>query len=458
MDRIRSADQESVIRYWDELDEESQIRFEKQLLKVDWNWVQSLNVSGVKSVDWDSLSARAEPAPAIELEREHSGISRAEATREGERLLRAGKVAQILVAGGQGTRLGFDKPKGLYPIGPLSQKTLLQLLIEKVIGASDFYETAIPVLIMTSPATHDETIEYLTANKRFGLAEDQCVVFCQGTMPAVDSETGKLLLESKGRLFASPNGHGGMVQAFSDHGCLELLKSKGIESIFYGQIDNPLLQVCDALTLGYHHQLKSEMTSQVVRKIAATQKVGNVVSLDGKIQIIEYSDLPEAYAKQTDAEGKLKLWAGSIAVHVFETKFLERMIGQPESLPYHQASKKVPFVDDLGNAVEPGEPNAIKFEKFIFDLLPFAQNALAVEVLPRDGFAAVKNAAPAETETPETTQSAMMDLYRRWLDGIGVHVEPDVQVEISPLFAFNEKHLGRKIIETNTVIEPTYFQ
>src|SRR5262249_47577418 len=239
---------------------------------------------------------------------------------------------------------------------------------------------------MTSPATDEVTREYLAQHRWFGLPADDCRIFCQGTMWAVDDRFERILLERPDSLFVGPDGHGGMLAAFSKSGCLADAQQRGVKHIFYGQIDNPLLQVCDELFLGSHVLADSEMTTQVVKKRDALERVGNVVSIDGQVQMIEYSDLPEQFARQTNADGSLKLWAGNLAVHAFDLQFLARVATQRDALPFHTATKKVSCLDAAGNTVEPSKPNALRFEKFIFDLLPLAKNALVVEADPAEAF------------------------------------------------------------------------
>jgi len=276
-------------------------------------------------------------------------------------------------------------------------------------------------------------------------------------MPAVDAN-GKLLLEGKGKIFVSPDGHGGTLGALVKSGCLNDAMKRGVKHLFYGQVDNPLIQICDPALIGYHVKSGSEMTSQVVRKLEPTQKVGNVIEADGKVQIIEYSDLPEEHARQTNPDGTLKLWAGSIAVHIFAVDFLNNSSKEADTLPFHQARKIVPFIDETGTTVKPNKPNAIKFERFIFDLLPYAKNAIVCEVAPADGFCAVKNAPPAPSETPDHVKAAISDLYARWLKSAGAKIEPGVSVEISPLFAPDAESLKRKLELGTTVRQSTYFE
>ena len=210
--------------------------------------------------------------------------------------------------------------------------------------------------------------------------------------------------------------------------------------------------MCIRDRIGYHALSKSEMTTQVVRKIEALQKVGNVVEVDGVVQIIEYSDLPEEFARQTNDDGSLKLWAGNIAVHIFSADFLNRSLADADSLPFHRANKKVPFINADGKAVTPDSPNAFKFEKFIFDLLPLAKNAIVCEVDPAEGFCAVKNAPPATSETPQHVKEAIVALHRNWLESAGAKVADGVQVEISPMFATDREALAAKV-EAGTMIE-----
>jgi UDP-N-acetylglucosamine/UDP-N-acetylgalactosamine diphosphorylase len=276
-------------------------------------------------------------------------------------------------------------------------------------------------------------------------------------MPAVDAETKQVLLAARDSLFLSPDGHGGMLAAFHKSRCLEDARQRGIEHLFYGQVDNPLLQICDESLIGYHLLAQSEMTSQVIRKRDPLEKVGNVAEIDGRMQIIEYSDLPDECARLQNEDGTLRLWAGSIAVHVFALAFLDRMKDAVDALPFHRANKKAAYLTEDGSLVEPQHPNAIKFERFIFDLLPQARNAIVVEEDPREAFAAVKNAAGAPSETAETAQAAMVQQDRAKLEAAGVTVAEDVPVEINPRWAFDAEEVARKLGPNQTVREPRYF-
>lgn len=465
IDQLKSIlepfNQTHVLQFWDTLTPDQQSSLADQIESFDLQQLQQLYQSQNAESHWGELAARSEVPPAITLADFADQASFDQAYENGAQLLSGGKVGMIIVAGGQGSRLGFDHPKGLYPIGPISDISLFQIFIEKVIARAKQFGSTIPLYIMTSPPTHEETIEYLTNENFFGFNPDDVMIFCQGVMPAVDSD-GKLLLQDKGEVFVSPDGHGGALLALEKSGALADMKKRGVEHAFYGQIDNPLVQVCDPALLGYHAKSGSEMTSQVVRKTAPSQKVGNVVIADGKVQIIEYSDLPEENASQTKPDGSLKLWAGSIAVHIFKTDFLQRMLDTAGSLPFHRAHKKVAFVGPTGETTQPEQNNAVKFEKFIFDLLPSAANAIICEVDPADGFNAVKNAPPADAETPDHVRQAISDLHTRWLNGCGVKVSDGVKIEISPLYAPDQKSLQAKIADDpnfpKQITADTYFQ
>ncbi len=461
-EKLRPLGQEHLLQFWDELDDAERTTLAQQIADIDFAEIAKLGKQAHATDepaddDHAARARRAAPPPAIRLNEQKSAAAAAARAR-GEQALREGKLGAVIVAGGQGSRLGFEHPKGLYPIGPVSQASLFQILFEKVAATGRRYGADIPLYIMTSPATHEETVAALAKHKNFGLAAKNVCVFCQGTMPAVDEASGRLLLESKGSLFLSPDGHGGMVRALAHSGALDDMQKRGLTQLFYMQVDNPLVVVCDPLFIGYHLAEKSEVSTEVVAKTNPRDRVGNVASIDGQVQIIEYSDLPDDVAKLRADDGSLKLWAGNIAVHVFDVAFLRRMASGGGQLPFHFARKKVPYVDDAGNIVEPEKSNAIKFEQFIFDLLPAARSALVVEVDEREVFAPVKNAPGSERDSPEHVRAEMIRLHRRWLTAAGANVDPHVVVEISPLFALDAVEVAKKIEPGRIVVGELYFQ
>lgn len=451
------ASQQHLLAHVETLSEQQQERLAAQIEKIDFALMHELFSGHEKSIDWSELAQRAEPPEAFRLAAASNRFSAEQAIAAGEQAIRDGRLGTIVVAGGQGSRLGFEHPKGMYPIGPLSNRTLFQFHVEQIRALARRYGVSIPLYLMTSPATHDETVAFFQQNQRFGLPEKDLKIFCQGTMPAVDAETGKLLLAEPGVVFESPNGHGGTLAALADNGCLADMQSRGISELFYFQVDNPIVEICQPEIIGYHLLSHSEMSTQVAAKSDPMDKVGNIVSVDGKMTVIEYSDLPAQLADRCDAQGNPVFWAGNLAVHVFATEFLRRASADASTLPFHRALKKVAFVDESGNRVEPHEPNAIKFERFIFDLLPAAQNPIAVEAETGEVFAPVKNASGAEKDSPETARAAIVAKHRRMLENAGATVKAGVQVEINPLFALDAKELKHKITNSLFVNSDQYF-
>ncbi len=458
LDRLTEFGQEHLLDFWHELSADERSSLQQQIEAIDFVLLLSLVANKELGNRWAEVAAHADSPPTANDATSITPAVRRHATELGRQALSDGEVAVILVAGGQGTRLGFDLPKGMLPVGPISQRTLFQVLVDLVRARAQTHGRPIPLVIMTSPATHPTTVQYFSDNDYLGLPPDQVEIVCQGTMPAVDRLTGRVLLGEKHQLSLSPDGHGGMLQALSTHGVLARLRDRGIQHLFYGQIDNPLMQLGDPLTLGFHLLHRSEMTTQVVRKLEPLQRVGNVVLVDGHVHVIEYSDLPEAMARQRLADGRLKLWAGNIAVHVFELAFLERARLKATSLPFHLANKKVPFVDRKGNRIVPSEPNAIKFERFIFDLLPSAERAIVVEIDPADGFAPVKNGLDVATENLFTAQAAMVAQHVRWLRQCGAILADSVPIEIHPLVALDAEQLRDRIESRREFDRATYLQ
>jgi UDP-N-acetylglucosamine/UDP-N-acetylgalactosamine diphosphorylase len=456
--RLKLAKQEHLAAFVDQLSPAEQVQLSQQIDAIDFQLIEQLVSDQHASTDWAKLADRAEPPPAARLEdTAQDALERAKARQRGESALRAGEVGMILVAGGQGTRLGFAPPKGMFPIGPISNRTLFQMHCDRLLAVMKRYNVSIPMYVMTSPATDRETREYFQAHAGCGLAEDQLRIFCQGTMPAVNA-AGKILMATKGQLALSPDGHGGLVAAMEKNGCFADAKSRGLKYFYYAQVDNPLALLCDPELVGFHILAESQMTTQVVKKRFAKEKVGNVLAIDGKVQIIEYSDLPDAVAEKTDADGSLSLWAGNIAVHVFDRSFLESVVESADGLPFHRAHKKVPFVDANGELQEPTTPNAIKFERFVFDLLPMAERAFVVEGDAAEVFAPVKNADGAETDTPEHSKQAMCNLYRRWLESAGVKVAEGVRVEIHPDWALDAAEVAAKIDRPVEFVADTFLR
>ena len=239
------------------------------------------------------------------------------------------------------------------------------------------------------------------------------------------------------------------------------MRERGVRTLFYFQVDNPLVKIADPAFIGLHRQADAEVSFKVIEKLVPDEKVGVVVRVDGRAQVIEYSDLPPELAERRSPEGNLELWAGSIAVHIFERAFIERIVGQLQ-LPFHRALKKVPYVDESGALVQPTGPNAMKFERFIFDALPLAERWTMVETDRAVEFEPLKNAMGPDS--PATVRQRMSDLFADWLERAGATVPRRSNgtvpfgIEISPLFALDDEELRSKL-EPGLVVEaPLYLK
>jgi UDP-N-acetylglucosamine/UDP-N-acetylgalactosamine diphosphorylase len=448
--------QEHLLAFWDQLDPLHRERLASQIAAIDFDMIRKVYAERRDQSDIRQIADRAVSPPSFRLGDAANTIAPDAACAAAVEALRAGQLGVVIVAGGQGTRLGFDHPKGMFPIGPVSGKSLFQIHVEKMVAASQRYKTPIPLYLMTSDATHDETVAYFNEHARFGLPADDLRVFRQGTMPVVDEATGKILLAEPGSVATSPDGHGGMLAALQRSGALADIRRRGVRHLFYFQVDNPLVDICELEFVGYHLLSGSALSSQVVRKQHPLERVGNVVEVDGRLRVIEYSDLPDEVAQRREADGALSIWAGSIAVHVMAVDFLDRMLASADGLPFHLARKKTPFVNEAGRRVEPKEPNAIKFERFIFDLMPAAERAIVVEVDAQDHFAPLKNAPGAKADTPDAVQSQMSALHRKWLVEAGVSVAENTAVEISPLAALDAGEAAARFRGHPPIVEATY--
>jgi UDP-N-acetylglucosamine/UDP-N-acetylgalactosamine diphosphorylase len=452
--QFRQHGQDQVFACWNQLDDEQRRELLKQLQAIDLDEIQTL----YQRREERFVLPQAERIKPIER---MTAEPDSEYRRSGEAAWRQGQVAVLIVAGGQGSRLGFDHPKGMFPIGPVTNKTLFQIHAEKVLALSRRFQTTIPLLIMTSPATHDETEEFFLAHKYFGLSPKDVFFFCQGTMPALDLATGKLLMEAPGRLFTSPNGHGGTLTALADSGLLRQLRDRGIRTIFYFQVDNPLVDVADMAFLGGHLEQNADLSSKVLVKETPEEKLGLFVLVDNKLTIIEYSDLPDDLARQTDEQGRLRFWPGNPAIHLFQVDFLDRVTRDPNGLPWHMAKKKVPCLDAAGQQTAPPKENALKFERFIFDAFPLAERWWLVPMDRRAEFMPLKNATGPDS--PETVRQAMSNLAGNWLQQAGVEVprrangDVAVPLEISALLALDAAELAAKVDPTWHIDGPRYF-
>ncbi len=420
-----------------------------QVAELDLGLIGSLVDRFVIAGEGEAALGEVTEAPTIPLPADaEAERSEADARSAGENLLRSDRVSAVLLAGGQGSRLGFDGPKGNYPFAPITGRTLFSHHAAKIAALRERYGCSLPWYILTSPQNNDVTRASFEEAGWFGLDPDSIRFVIQGTLPAVDARTGAILREAPDRLALSPDGHGGLLSALRRSGALDEMSGAGITTMFTFQVDNPLVRVCRPEFLGYHAQAGADMSNTAVRKVAPEEKMGVVARVDGRPGVVEYSDLPDELAEMRNPDGELTYWAGSIAVHCIEVAFARTLTDGGLKLPYHRALKKVPHVGADGKLVAPDEPNAIKFETFLFDALPAADASITIEAAREDEFAPIKNADGVDSA--ESARLLLNGLYARWFEAAGLAVPrgddgapPDLEVD--PRFALDAAELAAKL-------------
>jgi UDP-N-acetylglucosamine/UDP-N-acetylgalactosamine diphosphorylase len=443
--------QSHLLRFWDELDPAERTQLLDDLEQVDLERCAPLIDTIVKRADPFHLPERLDPPATFPAEPGPNLAKRYQSAREtGAAAIRAGRVAAFTVAGGQGTRLGFDGPKGLFKITPVRDAPLFQVFAENLLGIERRYGRRPRWYIMTSPANHDATRDFFQQNAFFGLSANDVMFFPQRQMPAFLKD-GRIAMSEKHRVALGPDGHGGSLNALAQSGALDDMRRRGIEYISYFQVDNPLVRAIDPLFVGLHVETGSEMSSKAVAKAHDLERVGNFSLADGKLAVIEYSDLPEKLAVSKNPDGSRRFDAGSIAVHILSRAFVERLTakGATVQLPWHRAVKKVPVIDDAGRLVQPAEPNVVKLEAFVFDAIPLAKNPLVLFTPRAEEFSPVKNADGPDS--PATTRRDLLLRAARWLEACGCRVPrdaegmPDLPLEISPAYALDAEDLGERL-------------
>lgn len=460
---LQEHNQSHVLGFWDNLDGNQRADLLAQIETLDLDSVALMQkvLAGKWKTEPSSPrlsevgatpsqgSSSIEPAEVVE----QSESEKAESRRAGEQVLRSGEVGVLVVAGGQGTRLGFDGPKGFFPLAPITNAPLFAIHSRKILGLERKYQTGIPFYVMTSRANDKATRNFFDRHDYFGLSKDRVMFFTQGMWPAL-WEDGKIVLDRPHHMFMSPDGHGGILAALRLSGMLDDMETRGLKTLFYFQVDNPLVEIADPVFIGLHRERDAEMSVKVCAKRDPEEGLGVVAKRDGRNAIVEYTELTGEQKHETLPDGRLKFRYGSVAIHIFSLDFITKEARvesqtRPAGLPLHVAHKKVPYCDRNGKTVEPEKPNAYKFERFIFDVLPNAERTVNVEFAREDEFSPVKNASGPDS--PDTAQRDMMLKYARWLEDCGVEVprnrvgEPLHKIEIDPCFALGSDDLCEKL-------------
>ncbi|CAG1007591.1 UDP-N-acetylglucosamine/UDP-N-acetylgalactosaminediphosphorylase [Phycisphaerales bacterium] len=450
--RLAQVGQDHVLRFYDSLTPAGQQNLLTQIASLDLESLPGLVETYVRNKPRAEVPTDLRPATYYPNNPDAASRpwDRSAAYRRGEDLIRRGKVGAFVVAGGQGSRLGFDGPKGCFPAGAVTGKPLFQVFAENLLGAKDRYSVRVPWYIMTSPLNHDPTVAFFRDHDYFGLSREDTMFFPQGVMPSFDIATGKVPLASKGEVATNPDGHGGCIRALHVSGSLADMQRRGIEHLSYFQVDNPVVRVLDPVFLGLHAgapDSSAEMSSKMVPKAGPDEKVGVFCLAGGKLEVLEYSDLPPDLAKARNPDGSLTYNAGSIAIHIMGVEFLQRLATDPRfALPFHRAEKKVPCIDpESGEPITPAGNNGVKLEKFVFDALALARASIVYETDRVEEFAPIKNATGVDSV--QTSKQLQTLRAARWLESRGVSVprtpggDPDCTLEVSPRTATSAAEL-----------------
>ncbi|HBR19325.1 MAG: hypothetical protein A2Y13_09795 [Planctomycetes bacterium GWC2_45_44] len=447
---LKKYNQAHLLNFFNQLDDAGKTKLLNQIDEIEFDGLNEKIEKYVKKsapVELPKNFSAAPVYPALPKTDEQKA-KYAKAIAQGQKLISSGKVAAFVVAGGQGTRLGFDGPKGDFAISPIKNKTLFRLFAEQIVAAGAKYKFEPVWYIMTSPLNHEQTLDVFKKNDFFGLKKTNVFFFQQGTEVNYSAD-GKILLSEKDELAASPDGHGGSLRAIYKNGAAADMKTRGIEYISYFQVDNPLINIFDPLFVGLHALDNSQMSSKALAKAHPLEKVGNFCVIDGKVTVIEYSDLSDEQAQMKNSDGSLLFSAGSIAIHIINRAFVEQLNAKGFALPYHRAVKKISHIDlSSGKKIAPEKPNGIKLETFVFDALPLAEKSIILETLRSEEFAPVKNADGADS--PAVTKQMMTARAADWLKAAGVSVPvkpdgtPDCIIEMAASFALHKEDIIAK--------------
>ena len=377
-EKLKKYDQMQLLRFFDELSEEEQKGLLSEIERIDFD---AININ-------NKAESKGSIAPIDAMTLSEIDNVREELRETGLRAIREGEAAAVLLAGGQGTRLGLDGPKGTLNVGETRELYIFQCLVESLMKVKEEAGAWIPLLIMTSDKNDAATRAFFEEHDYFGYNKDYVFFFVQEMAPSTDYN-GKIYLEAKNHISLSPNGNGGWFISLKKSGVLDKVKAMGVEWLNVFAVDNVLQKMCDPLFLGATMEAGTPIGAKVVRKNSPDEKVGVMCLRDGHPSIVEYYELTEDMMTETNRDGERAYNFGVILNYLFHVKALEDTAGK--HLPLHIVSKKIPHVDENGTLVKPEEPNGYKFETLVLDMIEMMDGCLVFEVERSKEFAPIKN-------------------------------------------------------------------
>lgn len=426
---LNAAGQQELVAKLESLSGEARSLLERDIASQNWDELKALYTEKSNASLEDNVSNDLKPMP-FKIAADDLRYNFWNET--GRVLLGKGQVAAFLVAGGQGSRLGFDGPKGMFDIGLPSHKSLFQLQAERLQNLAAQVGHPIPWCIMTSPLNHDATVKFFTEHHFFGYAREDIRFFAQGTICALDPN-GKAVVDENNRLALVPDGNGGCFRALAQSGTLAWLVEKGVRYVFLYSVDNALCRICDPAFIGaLASEGRSMSASKVVHKAGPNEKVGIFALQNGKPGVVEYSDLPEQYRDMTNPDGSLVFDGGNLAIHLFKIEGLRKL--QTSRLPWHTARKTVCGIEKCW-----------KFEQFLFDAFPLLGSMMPFGVIREEEFSPVKNAEG--NDSPKTARNMIGRLHREWLRKAHVEINPNKLYEVSPTISYAGEGLSRRLFE-----------
>ena len=400
---LKEYNQEHIIRFLDKLDEEKQEELIKQIHRIDFHQITELYNNTKKEIEFKE--SKIEPLKYLDKAK-LTDRQRKTFDELGEISIKAGEYAVVTMAGGQGTRLGHQGPKGTFKLDVYGKgKYLFEILTENLKEANEKYGVTIPWYIMTSKENNAETVAFLEKHNYFGYEKSYVTIFTQSELPLVDQE-GKLLIGKDFTIKEASDGNGGTYSSLRASGCLAEMKEKGIKWVFIGGVDNVLLKMADITLLGMAISQNVQIASKSVVKDNPHERVGIFGKMNGHPKVIEYTELPTKMAEQRDRKGELKYGESHIMCNLYTIDAIEKISKEP--LMYHSAFKKNSYIDENGKEIIPQEPNSYKFESFIFDAFELFDDIAILRGKREDDFAPVKN--KEGVDSPKTAK----ELYEKF--------------------------------------------